>query len=69
MSVVRTQLRIKLFNAMAPLGEVYLTEDLWIDKAGQGGDGTQRRFDIDVEHLALSPGRAQPIRRQCLNSL
>ena len=54
---------------MAPLGEVHLTEDRWVDQAGQGGDATQRRFDIDVERLALSPGRAQPIRRQGLNSL
>jgi len=54
---------------MAPLGEVHLTEDLWIDQAGQGGDATQRRLDIDVEDLALSPGRAQPTRRQGLNSL
>jgi len=47
--VVCTQLGIKPFNAMVPLGEVCVAKDLWIEQFGQGGDATQNRLDINVQ--------------------
>ncbi len=45
---------------------MHLGEDLWIEQVGQGWDAPQHRFEIDIQHLARGPGRAQSMRGQGL---